>query len=121
MTEAATRLGMLLAAKGELQAAIEQYLRAIETKPDLSAHYHLALALLRQGQIAEAKQHFRIVIEKDPGDFAANYNLGRILLSEGDYRSAIPHLQKASASPEPELRKRALNALRTAAEKKQPN
>jgi predicted CXXCH cytochrome family protein len=120
MTDAAIRLGMVLAEKGELDAAVEQYLRAIATKSDLAAHYHLALALLRQGNTTEAKRHFGIVIEADPNDFGAHFNLGKILLDAGDHRSAITHLQKASESPEPELRRRALNALRTATEKKPP-
>jgi len=114
MAEAATRLGMLLAEKGDLEAGVEQYLRAIQIKSDLSAHYHLALALLRQGNRVEAKRHFRVVIQADPNDYVAHLNLGRILLSEADYQSALTHLQKASESPQPELRSRALDALRTA-------
>jgi Flp pilus assembly protein TadD len=117
LTEAATRLGMLLAARGELPLAIELYRRVIQIKPDLAAHYHLALALLRLGNNAEAKPQLRIVIERDPDDYAAHFNLGTVLLNEGDYRSAMTHFEKASASPVPELRTRALNALRTAAEK----
>ena len=117
MTDAATRLGMLLAERGDLQAAVQQYRRAIAIKPDLAAHYHLALALLRLGNKADAKQHFRVVIEADPNDFAAHFNLGTILLSEGDYPAAAIHLQKASESPQRELRKKALNALQTATKK----
>jgi hypothetical protein len=55
LAEATTSLGILLAMKGQLDSAIEQYRRAIEVKLELMlAHFHLSLSLLRRaaGQTA---------------------------------------------------------------------
>jgi thioredoxin-like negative regulator of GroEL len=79
-----------------------------------TAHFNLALALLRRGETAEARQHFEAVISTAPNDFEARLHLGEILLVEGQYDSAIINLQAASQSPRPEVRTAARKALQAA-------
>ena len=47
-------------------------------------------------------------------DYEARLYLGRILLDAGEYASALVNLQRASQSPNLEVRMAALSALRTA-------
>ena len=58
--EAYVQLGILYAARGDFQQAIEAYKKAIEVSPDLGeAHYRLSLAYKRIGEESKAHQEFQ--------------------------------------------------------------
>jgi predicted CXXCH cytochrome family protein len=120
MAEAAVSLGLALEGSGQSDRAIAAYREAIRIQPVLNAaHFNLALALMRRGERAEAKPHFEAVIRAAPDDYQARLYLGRILLDEGLYDSAIINLQAASQSPQPEVRTAAQKALQAAQSAKQ--
>jgi tetratricopeptide (TPR) repeat protein len=53
----------------------------------------LAKKALRVGRAAEAMQHYRAILDVEPGHVDANYQLGRAALEPGSYaRQAIPLL-----------------------------
>jgi Tfp pilus assembly protein PilF len=84
------------------------------------AHFVLGLALLQRGEDQEARKHFEFVVQSDPNDYQAQFQLGNILLNEGAYESAAVRFRKASESPQPDLRAAALDRLRAAKEKRRP-
>src|ERR1700687_1443104 len=68
--------------------------------PSLSAQVptpEAAMALERQGNLAEAEKTWRLVVQRDPGEAAAFASLGLVLSKEGKYREAVPIYQKALA------------------------
>jgi Flp pilus assembly protein TadD len=99
-------LGNALLAKGEVEEAIANYLKALKIKPNYpEAHNNLGSALGQQGKLNEAETEFREAIRLSP-DFAEPHsNLGSVLLQQGnvaeaekEYREAVrlnPGLAKA--------------------------
>jgi len=115
LAEAWVSLGLLRARAGRREEAISFYREALRANPELtSAHFNLASALLTTGKVSEAREHFESVIRAAPNDYEARLYLGRILLDAGEYASALVNLQRASQSPNLEVRMAALSALRTA-------
>ena len=58
-------------------------------------HSNLALALYRQGQMAEAILSLQRVAELDPSDADAHYNLGVLLKESGRFKEAITAYRRA--------------------------
>jgi tetratricopeptide (TPR) repeat protein len=89
-------LGLVLAARGRLGEAIDQYRKALEIEPGYAlAHNNLGLALARSGRVEEAIDQYRDAL-KLKSDFAqAHYNLGVALADHGSPDEAIEHFQKA--------------------------
>jgi len=99
-------LGRLMAIQGQTGSAVENYRRAIEIDSRSGeAHYYLGDLLASQKKIGEAEQQFRLAIQADPDYYAAHLALGRILAGKGNLREAETHFEKASHSPDPELRR----------------
>jgi arylsulfatase A-like enzyme/Flp pilus assembly protein TadD len=69
------------------------------------AHQMLETADVQAGRIPEAIKECEKVLESDPNDYGTNLLLGRVLVSTGDPRAALPKLKKAAAlepkAPEP--------------------
>ncbi len=64
--------------------------------PDCAdAHYHMGLALYRQGKPVDALTCFHKALAVNPRDAQALYNIGCILRSQGDSQQAIEFFQKA--------------------------
>lgn len=118
MAEAAISLGLILARQERMDEAIAQYRETLRRNTTLvPARFNLGLALMRQGKNALAKEQFEVILETIPNDYETHYHLGMILLAEGAKEAAKPHLQKASASPNSELRRAAQNAIGSASRK----
>jgi tetratricopeptide (TPR) repeat protein len=63
----ATSAGKRLFEEGEIEGALAQFRAAIKLAPAFApAHYHLALALEKKGQHAEAEREFQKAEELDP-------------------------------------------------------
>ena len=90
--------GYELQLKGDLEAAIGNYLRSIAIRPTAEAHTFLGWALSFQGDLPGAMDECHKAIEVDPG-FGNPYNdLGAYLIQLGRYEEAVPWLKKALKS-----------------------
>jgi Ca-activated chloride channel homolog len=61
----------------------------------------------REGRYAEAVDAYRAALARRPSP-RLHYNLGTALLRLGEYEEAAQHLRRATAEPDPELRRRSL-------------
>ena len=94
-------LGFVLERQGLPFEALEMYRKSLELDPESSAaHFNLASALARSGEFAEAEQHFRAVLENDPGTQAYT-GLGIVLWQQGQQDEGIASMRAAlEADPE---------------------
>src|SRR5262249_52477006 len=84
--------------RGKLDQAIASYREALELKPDLTAaQVNLGKALADKGQFAEAKQVLTSAARNALTDPEAPYNLGVILMREGNLDGAVGRFQRALA------------------------
>ncbi len=99
-------LGRLLTMLGRTEEAQQRYFRAVEIEPDgAEFHYYIGQSLASQRKLREAEQQLRRAIQLSPDFYAAHFELGRILVAKGDASEAETHFEKATHSPDPELRK----------------
>ena len=74
-----------------------------QTKPDaVSARQTLAISLLKQGKVDEARGHLKSIVEADPNNAIARFHLANTLRRSGDMRAAIQAYNRAIKS-DPEL------------------
>jgi len=89
-------LGADLAQKGQWQAAIGHFRRALELRPDYpKAHSNLANVLYDQGRVAEAFSHFEEALRINPEAVEVHYNYGTALAEQGRLEKAVQHYEKA--------------------------
>jgi predicted Zn-dependent protease len=82
---------------GELRRAAELLARAAELHPTLlDAHYNLAIAHRRLGQMPEAMTAMRRAIELRPDDYDARMRLGGWLHETGQHAEASLQLERAA-------------------------
>jgi tetratricopeptide (TPR) repeat protein len=73
-------LGIILAARGDQQGAIDRYHRALEIAPEYaSAHYNLGNSLAATGRADEAVAQFGEALRFRPLDASIHFNLGNAL------------------------------------------
>jgi len=90
--------------EGDLDIAVNLYLRSIEAYPTAEAHTFLGWAYSSQGKLDEAIAECKKAIEVDP-DFGNPYNdIGSYLIQKLEYEEAIPWLLQALLSKRYELR-----------------
>ena len=88
-------LGDMYARHGQVDAAIEQFSKAMQIRPDEDIAVALANALVDKGKPDEAIPYYRLALQTWP-DFARAYNgLGRAYLAKGQPDAAIQNLQRA--------------------------
>jgi len=81
--------------RGQLEEAIDLYQKSIETYPTAEAHTFLGWTYSFMNRIDDAIEECYKAIEVDP-DFGNPYNdIGAYLIEKGDWRGAIPWLEKA--------------------------
>ena len=91
-------LGEALQQKHVLDEAIAAYRKALELKPDLtSAKVNLAKALAEKGQYTEAKELLSSVSKDTLADAEAHFNLGVLLMREGNVTAAVTEYERAQA------------------------
>jgi spermidine synthase len=96
--EAHNVLGLALAERGELDAAIREFRRSLALSPDNGlTHWHLGAALASRGAHAEAAVHLRRAVALDPANSRAHSDLGLILAMQGRLDEAAVHLERAIA------------------------
>ena len=120
-------LGLLNSARGDSQAAIDDYRKAVSLDPkDPRALYALALAIERQGGAGNEDQFQNLIqqiLATRPDNLAALLELSRISAKRGDsttLRSAIQRIAAQSSAWSPDVRQQ-LIALETAASGPQPS
>ena len=97
-----TNLGNALTGKGQLNAAVRHYSRAVELRPDYAdGHFNLGHVLLRQGRLDDAIAEYENTLSIQPDDAEAHTSLANALLQKGSLRAAIDHYEKAIVSPRP--------------------
>ncbi len=87
-SEAHVNLGVVLEAKGQLDAAIASYQEALLIKPQAEIHLNIGIALNTLGKRAEAIGHFRDALRLKPDDAETHLNLGTALEAQGELTEA---------------------------------
>ncbi len=91
----------LLAYVRELQGAdvaetTRLFQKAAELEPEFPpVFFRLGDALMRQGKLDEARDHYRKAIQLDPKLAVAHRGLGQALIALGDPQTALHHLERA--------------------------
>jgi protein O-GlcNAc transferase len=89
-------LGNILRAKGNPDAAIAQYQKAIEINSNFAgSYYNLGNVLKEKGKLDEAITCYQKAIDLDPIYIGSYVNLGTVLQAKGKLDEAITYFQKA--------------------------
>ena len=105
-------LGLLLILTNSIPQATAALREAVRLKPaSAQNHDDLADALAAQGQTAQAAEEYRKVLQLKPNQSDAQLGLGLALLQQHKIDEAIPYLQKASLSTDPDQSQAAAQAL----------
>jgi len=91
-------LGLKSVAKGDFINAAAHFREAISIYPEyLAARNDLGAQYLKLKRLDEAEKHFQIVLERDPKNFNAKFNLGLVSVERKNYQDAILQLNQAIA------------------------
>jgi tetratricopeptide (TPR) repeat protein len=83
-----------LAEKGQYDASIAEWKKALEINPqDAKTHNNLGRALAGKGEFDEAIGHWQKALEVNPKYAEARNNLGVALIRKGEFDKAISHFQ----------------------------
>ena len=89
-------LGIVLAERGRLDAAIEHCRKSVEIQPDyVKARNNLGLALSMRGRVDEGMEQYLAALKLQPNFPEAHYNLANLLVAKGQLDAAIQHYRKA--------------------------
>jgi tetratricopeptide (TPR) repeat protein len=87
---------------GRLAEAIDRFKSALQTRPPgtksdavVTAHFRLADAFARAGDLEGAVREYRQGLDLRPGDYAARYNLGNLLSRQGEFEQAAEQYRRA--------------------------
>ena len=88
---------MLYLASGQFELAEEQFEKAVERMPrNLVLRNNLAVAQLRMGAYEEAERNLRWLMEADPSDPDAYFNLAVLEVAREQFDSAVVLIQKGA-------------------------
>ena len=91
-----TDSGWELAKKGQIEAAIAEWMKALELDPrDANLHNYIGAALMQEGKFDEAILHLQKALVANPDADESHGNMGLALMQEGKLEEASAHLQKA--------------------------
>jgi tetratricopeptide (TPR) repeat protein len=84
----------------KVDEAIDLYLSALRTRPDLpEVHYNLGNALLKKRLYEQATESYREALRLAPGHAAAHRNLGLALGRLNRPCDAVQHLERSAQLP----------------------
>ena len=90
---------MILDQRGRTAEAEKQYEAALRLKPRLvGALSNLGVLLARTNRTSEAIAKFEEVVRLDPKHERAIFNLGALYAARGDYKRAVPLLEKTGGA-----------------------
>lgn len=102
--------GIMLLTQPDSQKAVDVLREAVEAFPNLPGpRNNLAVALARQGDRAGAREQIAAVLELDPRNFSALFNMGGLYAQETNAPAAIPWLRRAMEQMPPANFKTYLN------------
>lgn len=85
-----------IAAKQDLDCAIQYYQQAIKLNPNFSwSHYNLGLIFQQRKDLKSAKYHYQQAVKLDANFFWSHYFLAEVLTNLKDDSTAIYHYQEA--------------------------
>src|SRR6185503_3175648 len=91
-------LALKRVSKNDFVQAAAYFEEALAIYPDyLAARNDLGAQCLKLKRVDEAERHFRVVLEKDPKNLYATFNLGLVRIERRDYADAISQLGLAIA------------------------
>jgi tetratricopeptide (TPR) repeat protein len=89
-------LGLKSVSKGDITQAAEHFQQAISLYPEyLAARNDLGAQYLKLKRLDEAEKLFQSVLEGDPKNFNAKFNLGLVRIERKNYLDAISELRQA--------------------------
>ena len=89
-------MGLALTGRGEADAAIVHYRKALESEPDnAKTHFDLGVVLAARGQVDQAIAQYEKALAINPDYAKAHSNLGATLASRGRIDDAIVHYRRA--------------------------
>ena len=89
-------IGNALAFQDDWEAALREYLEAVQTDPQLAeAHYNLGVAFAARGQLDRAISAFKEALEHNPKLYEAHFSLGRCYQRLDDAGRAYIHYDQA--------------------------
>ena len=93
---ASNNLGLSLAERGRVDAAMDKFQKALEIRPNYAdAHNNLGLALVQKGEIDAAIAEYQKALAINPNRGDTHNNLGMALVQKGRTDEAVPHFQRA--------------------------
>jgi tetratricopeptide (TPR) repeat protein len=93
---ALNNLGCIRAEQGQMDAAMDLFLRSVQLNPrNASAQCNLGKALLLRGSFAEAEAHFRAALEAKPDHVDTLKAFGGALAQQGRVKEAVKYLGDA--------------------------
>ena len=94
-------LGTNLLNAGDAQGAMNEYLQAVDSDPDLpDVHNGLGLVYWYSfGRLPDAQREFEKALDLNPAFSEARTNLGALDIARGRFKEAIPLLEKSAADP----------------------
>ncbi len=89
-------LGIILAKRGDLAGALDQFRTSAKASPDdADAFSDLAHALAVTGDFSEAETNYKLALKLEPYDAETHRNYAQLLRQEGRNRESIFHYQVA--------------------------
>ena len=91
--------GQLLEETGDLEAALARSMKGLEIDPaNLDYQYIIGTQYFRLGNNAEAQKYLRNVADQLPWHQGAQYNLGQVLMRQGESDRAAFYLARADSA-----------------------
>lgn len=110
--EIRTNYAVTLAGLQRFAEARQQIDAAVAADPKSSEARNFRGTLLEHaGSLEQALADFLEAVRLDPDFARAHFNAGRLLAAKGDKAGALPHLRRAAASDDPNLRRQAESVL----------
>ena len=85
----------VLASKGEIQKALNDYIRCVSIRPDKDAYYNQGLVHVKIGHYAAALRDFNEAVRLGPRDADAYCNRGNVYYQMGKYDLALRDYNRA--------------------------
>ncbi|MFQ5700373.1 MAG: tetratricopeptide repeat protein [Acidobacteriota bacterium] len=89
-------LAAIEANSGRFDQAIAHYEDALRREPDVRARRGLAKVMAKQGRTDEAIAALKALLADAPGDTTSRYQLGTILMQNGDCRGAVEQFRRVT-------------------------